>query len=67
MLSRRSDTLSCGLCQDNACEYVINRNFGALMDIVIIDGLGKLIFIQITKQLVALLSVYLVDGDLRQS
>ena len=37
------------------------------MDIVIIDGLGKLIFIQITKQLVALLSVYLVDGDLRQS
>jgi hypothetical protein len=37
------------------------------MNVVIIDGFGELILIQITKQLVRLLGVYLVDGDLRQS
>jgi hypothetical protein len=37
------------------------------MNIVIIDGLGELILIQIAKQLVTLVRVYLVNGDLRQS
>jgi hypothetical protein len=37
------------------------------MDVVIIDGFGELILIQIAKQLVALFGTDLVDGDLRQS